>query len=99
MGHEGDGLGSMVDRVLDGWKSTDNTLVVGNFLLRIKGDVEVYLCCGVKSILPVQSRQVSVVLTLMRTRLSLSSTSVMASLLERDILYSCYWASIDPGCD
>lgn len=88
MGHEDDGLRFMVDRVLDGWESTDNTLVVGNFLLRIKRDVEVNLCCGVNNYSSSTKIGRSVGLTLMRTRLPLSSTSVMASLLERDMVCS-----------
>lgn len=43
VGHEDDGLGAMVDSVLDGGESTDDTLVVGDVLVTVEGDVEVNL--------------------------------------------------------
>lgn len=43
VGHEDDGLGSIVNGVLDGGQSTDDTLVVGDVLVGIEGDVEIDL--------------------------------------------------------
>jgi hypothetical protein len=43
VGHEDDGLGAIVDGVLDGRDSTGNALVVGDVLVSIEGDVEVDL--------------------------------------------------------
>lgn len=41
--HEDDGLGTIINGILDGWNSTGNTLVVGDVLVGIKRDVEVDL--------------------------------------------------------
>ena len=41
--HEHDGLGPIVDSILDGGQGTDDTLGVGNVLVIIKGDIEVNL--------------------------------------------------------
>jgi len=35
VGHEDDGLGTVVDSILDGWKGTNNTLVVGDVLVGV----------------------------------------------------------------
>lgn len=43
VGHEDDGLGAVVDGILDGGESTDNTLGVGDVLVLIQRDVEVDL--------------------------------------------------------
>lgn len=43
VGHEDDGLGAIVDGVLDGGDSTGDALVVGDVLVSIEGDVEVDL--------------------------------------------------------
>ena len=43
VGHEDNGLGAIVDSVLDGGKGTDDTLVVGDVLVCVEGDVEVNL--------------------------------------------------------
>ena len=43
VGHEDDGLGAIVNGVLDGRKGTNNALVVCDFLVLVKGDVEVDL--------------------------------------------------------
>lgn len=43
MGHEHNGLGAVVNGILDGRQGTDDTLVVGNVLVLVKGDVEVNL--------------------------------------------------------
>lgn len=43
VGHEDDGLSSVLDGILDCGESTDNTLVVGDVLVRVEGDVEVDL--------------------------------------------------------
>jgi hypothetical protein len=90
VGHEDDRLGAVVDRILDGWDGTSDTLGVGDVLVGVERDVEVDLIA--------ESGSVSVhfshllrhcdgagQLTLMRTLLSLTDTSVSESLLERDI--------------
>lgn len=43
VGHQDDSLGAIVESVLDGGDGTDNTLVVGDFLVLVEGDVEVDL--------------------------------------------------------
>lgn len=43
VGHEDHGLGAIVDGVLDGGESTDDTLVVGDVLIAVEGNVEVDL--------------------------------------------------------
>lgn len=43
VGHEDNGLGAIVDGILDGGDGTDNALGVGDLLLGVKGDVEVDL--------------------------------------------------------
>jgi hypothetical protein len=47
MGHKDDGFGSIFDGVLDGRGGTDNTLVIGDFLIGIERDIEVNLQLGV----------------------------------------------------
>jgi len=85
MGHEDDGLGAILDGVLDGGEGTDDTLVVGDFLVGVEGDVEVDLASIVSNdpSLRILSGEKH---TRMRTRLSLRSTSVMATLLLRDMM-------------
>lgn len=41
--HEDNGLGAMVERILDGGDGTGDTLRVGDLLLGVKGDIEVDL--------------------------------------------------------
>lgn len=43
VGHEHHGLGAVVDSILDGGDRTGDTLVVGDLLVGVKGDVEVDL--------------------------------------------------------
>lgn len=43
VGHQDDGLGAIVESVLDGGNGTDNALVVGDLLVLVEGDVEVDL--------------------------------------------------------
>lgn len=43
VGHQDDGLGAVVDGIFDGGQGTDNSLVVGDFLFGVEGDVEVDL--------------------------------------------------------
>lgn len=43
VGHEDDGLGSMIDRILDGGQGADDTLIVGDLLVAVEGNVEVNL--------------------------------------------------------
>ena len=81
MGHEDDGFGAMVNSVFDGRNSTDDALIVGDLLLGVLRDVEVDLKGLVGS-----DTECSDELTLMRTLLSLRSTSVIESLFERDIV-------------
>jgi len=45
MRHEDDGLGAIVDSVLDCGKSADYALVVGDVLVGVERDVEVDLVC------------------------------------------------------
>lgn len=82
--HQDDSLGAILNSVLDGGQSTNDALVVGDLLVGIKGDVEVDLCYI--SLCPLSSQLYANRRTRIRTRLPLRSTSVMASLLERDIL-------------
>ena len=99
VGHEDDGLGAILDGVLDGGEGTDDTLVVGDVLVGVEGDVEVDLASivSIDSSLDVIS---SGKRTRMRTRLSLRSTSVMATLLLRDMMnYGCqYWVKWKQKC-
>lgn len=85
MGHEHDSLSPMVDSVLDRRDSTDDTLRVGDLLVRIQGNVEIDLVSSIsaprvgdKNRMPAHTR--------MRTRLPLRSTSSMESLFARDML-------------
>jgi hypothetical protein len=43
VGHEDNGLGAVLDSILDGRESTGDTLGVGDVLVGVKGDVEVNL--------------------------------------------------------
>lgn len=43
VGHQDDGLGAIVDGILDGGQSTDDALVVGDGLVLVERDVEVDL--------------------------------------------------------
>lgn len=43
VGHEDNGLGAVVDGILDGGEGTDDTLGVGDVLLSVEGNVEVNL--------------------------------------------------------
>lgn len=43
VGHQDDRLGAIVDGILDGGQGTDDTLVVGDLLVLIKGHVEIDL--------------------------------------------------------
>lgn len=43
MGHQDDGLGAILEGVLDGGEGTDNSLVVGDVLVGVERDVEVDL--------------------------------------------------------
>ncbi len=43
MGHQDDGLGTLVDGILDRWDGADNSLVVGDFSVGVEGDVEINL--------------------------------------------------------
>lgn len=43
MGHEDDGFGAMIGGILDGGEGADDTLVVGDVLIGVQGDVEVDL--------------------------------------------------------
>ena len=55
VGHEDDRLGTILDGVLDGGQGTDNTLVVGDLLLVVEGNVEVDLFGRMISVLPFSS--------------------------------------------
>lgn len=43
VGHEDDRFGPIVNGIFDRWQSSDDTLVVCDFLVRVEGDVEVDL--------------------------------------------------------
>lgn len=43
MGHEDNGLSTIVDGIFDGGEGSDNTLVVGHLLVRVKRNIEVDL--------------------------------------------------------
>lgn len=43
VGHQDDGLGAIVEGVLNGGDGADNALVVGDFLVLVEGNVEVDL--------------------------------------------------------
>jgi len=45
MRHENDGLGAIIDSVLDCGKGADNALVVGDVLVGVERDVKVDLVC------------------------------------------------------
>jgi hypothetical protein len=90
VGHEDNAFCAVVDGVFDGGDGADDALVVSDFLVGVEGDVEVDLVVMVS----IYSRDdcsdesyLRKLRTLIRTRLSLRSTSVIASLLERDILF------------
>jgi len=90
VGHEDDSLGAVVDRILDGWDGTGDTLGVGDVLIGVERDVEVDLIAASGSASIHFSHLLRHCdgggqLTLMRTLLSLRDTSVIESLLERDI--------------
>lgn len=74
VGHQNDGLSSVLDGMLDGGQSTDNTLVVGDVLVRIERDVEVDLCS-----------YASVIDRALRSLLVLTYTDQDALTLEVDI--------------
>lgn len=52
VGHEDDGFRTILNGVFDGWKSSDNALIVGNVLVGIEGDVEVDLAKTVNAAIP-----------------------------------------------
>jgi hypothetical protein len=43
VGHQDDGLGAVVDGILDGGQGTDDALVVGDGLVLVERDIEVDL--------------------------------------------------------
>jgi hypothetical protein len=43
VGHEDYAFGAVLDGVFDGWEGADDALVVCDFLVAVKGDVEVDL--------------------------------------------------------
>jgi hypothetical protein len=84
----------MFNRIFDCWDGSGDTLRIRDLLIRVERDVEIDLgismdCeyCGLRYLL----RSWRGWLTLIRTLLSLRSTSVMESLFERDM--------IDTPCD
>jgi hypothetical protein len=90
VGHQDDGFGAILDSVLDGGEGAGDTLVVGDLGvgLLVEGNVEVDLK-SLLSVLCTYMYRVEVFgyrHTRMRTRLPLRSTSVMESLLERDMI-------------
>lgn len=91
VGHENDGLGAIVEGVLDGGEGTDDTLVVGDVLVTVERDVEVDLGDPVSNYpIPLHIYGELCKHTRIRTRLSLRSMSVMATLLLRDMMMIWY---------
>lgn len=92
VGHENDGLGAIVQGILDRRQRARDPLVVGHFLVLIERDVEVDLfgwrCPRVNGCKFFLLNRLAMrrLLTRIRTRWPLRSTSVMASLLERDMV-------------
>lgn len=90
----------MVDGIFDSWDGSGNTLGVGDFLVRVERDIEVdleqdYGCQKHESIkLKCSDRILASKLTLIKTRLSLRSTSVIESLLERDIFAIDFFGAV-----
>ena len=82
VGHEDDGFSALVNGIFDSGQGSDDPLVVGDVLFGVEGDVKVDLSIHVSIHMQLQSRRNH---TRMRTRLSLRSTSVMDSLLDRDM--------------
>lgn len=87
MRHENDGFCAMLAGVLDGGKSANNALIIGYFVA-VERDVEVDLD---KRLLSLEHSDCNsagnwIICTRIKTRLSLGSTSVIASLFERDIV-------------
>ena len=77
----------MLGGILDGREGADDALVVGYVLVRVERDVEVDLVSNTLSLETYTAmRRFHSELTRMRTRLPFRSTSVIASLLERDIV-------------
>lgn len=101
MGHQGDSFSFMVDAVLDGWQCSDDTLIVGDLvrgsplLWNLFESIDCFdvryggMVSTLKSTLRGYQRLgPEAMLYLIRTFLPLiwSAMSVIASLLERDIL-------------
>ena len=87
----------MLTGVFDGGNGADDSLIIGNVLLTVKRDIEINLSairfCQLH-LLEFRGRgRRSEQLTLMRTLFPFRSTSVIASLLERDMMSKSDWYS------
>jgi len=88
VGHEDDGFGAILDRIFDRGQGADDALVVGDLGvgLLVEGNVEVDLVVhqypGHESL----KGRCGLAHTRINTLLPLRSTSVIGSLLERDIV-------------
>lgn len=83
MRHEDNSFSTMLAGIFDGGECADDSLVVGDFLVGVKWNVEIHL--GVSQLSKFLCRSVKEGCTLIRTRLPLRSTSVIASLLDNDM--------------
>ena len=86
MRHEDDGFCAMFTSIFDGGKGTDNALIVRD-LCAIEGDIEVNLNNEKSVRVSIDGiTENSFINTRISTCLSLRSTSVIASFLERDMM-------------
>lgn len=74
----------MLDCIFDGRKGTDYSLIVRDLLVGVEGDIEVDL--GQVSTGRTEKEYSMENRTRIKTRLSLRSTSVMASLFDKDMV-------------
>lgn len=74
--------------VLDGWKGAHDSLVVCDLIVRVQGDIEVDLSVLAEASGILFSLGVIQAHTLIKTLLPFRSTSVMASLLDKDMMYN-----------
>jgi hypothetical protein len=94
MGHEDYGFGALFNGIFDCRQSAYDALVIGNDggIFFIEGDIEVDLFSSCQKGF---SWSLDMVPTRIKTRLSLRSTSLIESLLARDMMSDiCEWESI-----
>jgi hypothetical protein len=91
MRHQDNSFGAVVNGIFDGWYCSRNTLVVGDVLIGVERYVEINLTVPENGLvggfrLEEWLGKFDSGLTRIKTRLSFKSTSVIESLLERDIV-------------